>query len=126
MQTNNAESISSTGLAELRTQWASERTRLANERTLIAWLRTGIAVTAFGAVVPRLLSSIENDWIVRFVSVLFVVSGAVVLYYGVHTYREMTSRLKEDQVGVPWTLVAILAGALELGAVLILILFVFG
>ena len=76
--------------------------------------------------VPRLLSSVESEWLIRFISVLFVVSGSVVLYYGVHTYREMTSRMTDDQVGIPWLLVAILAGSLELGAILILVLFLFG
>ena len=113
-------------LAELRTKWASERTRLANERTLIAWLRTGLAVTAFGAVVPRLLAAVENDWLVRIVSVLFVFSGTIITYYGVHAYREMTKRLGEDQIGVPWSLVALIAGALEVGAIVILLLFLFG
>lgn len=126
MAINNEMSSSTQDLAEQRTEWASERTRLANERTLIAWLRTGLAITAFGAVVPQLLSSVESEWLIRFIAVLFVASGSVVLYYGIHTYREMTRRLDEDQVGIPWRLVAILAGSLELGAILILVLFLFG
>lgn len=125
MSPDNAATTQTEDLARLRTEWASERTRLANERTLIAWLRTGLAVTAFGAVVPRLLDSVENDWIVRFISVLFVLSGSVILYYGVHTYREMTRRLRDDQIGIPWSLVALLAGSVELGAILILVLFIF-
>jgi hypothetical protein len=69
---------------------------------------------------------VESEWLVRFISVLSVISGSVVLYYGVHTYREMTNRMAEDQVGIPWLLVAILAGSLELGAILIPVLFLYG
>ena len=123
--TNNESPTSAHDLAALRTEWASERTRLANERTLIAWLRTGLAVTAFGAVVPQLLSSVQPEWLVRFIAILFVASGSVVLYYGVRTYREMTGRLGEDQIGMPWRLVALLAGSLEIGAIMILALFLF-
>ena len=85
-----------------------------------------MAATAFGAVVPRLLSSVQRDWRVRFISVLFGVSESVIVFYGVHTYREMTRHMVEDQVGIPWTLVAFLGGSLELGAILILVLFLFG
>lgn len=113
-------------LAIKRTQWASERTRLANERTLIAWLRTGLAVVGFGALVPRVLSNVQAEWLVWLVSVLFVVTGSIVLFFGVRNYREMTTRLGEKQVGVSWWLVALLTGALELGAILILILFLLG
>ena len=125
MPTNDNAASTTTRLAKMRTEWAFERTRLSNERTLIAWLRTGIAITAFGTVVPRLLSAVENDWIVRFISVLFVVSGTVIVYYGVHAYREMTHRLSDEQIGIPWKFVALLAGMIELGAILILVLFLF-
>jgi putative membrane protein len=126
MQQDTAAAANTQELAQQRTAWASERTRLANERTLVAWLRTGLAVVAFGAVVPRVLSGAEPQWLVAFISLLFVVSGSVVLFFGVRNYREMTIRLEEEQVGLSWWLVAILAGALQLGAVLILILFLFG
>ena len=113
-------------LAVQRTKMASERTRLANERTLIAWLRTGIAITAFGAVVPRLLESVHSDWLIRLTAVLFVVSGSVVMFYGVNSYRKMTIRMEAEQVGIQWWLVAVLTAALEIGAILILVLFLFG
>ena len=112
-------------LAIQRTEMASERTRLANERTLIAWLRTGIAITAFGAVVPRLLASVQSDWMVRLIAILFVVSGSIVMFYGVHNYRQMTIRLEAKQVGIQWWLVAVLTAAIELGAIMILLLFLF-
>ena len=113
-------------LATQRTEWASERTRMANERTLIAWLRTGLAVTAFGAVVPRLLVGIENVWLIRLVSIIFVFSGTLILFFGVRGYREMALQMKSQHVGVRWWLVALLAGALQIGAILILVLFLLG
>ena len=63
---------------------------------------------------------------VRIISILFVLCGTVIVYYAVHAYREMTQRLGEEQTGAPWSLVALLAGSIELGAVLILLLFMFG
>lgn len=125
MSQDMAHTAATQDLAVKRTEWASERTRLANERTLVAWLRTGLAITAFGAVVPRILSSVEFDWAVRLISILFVASGMVVLFYGVRSYREMTIRLPNEQVGIPWQLVAFISAALQVGAVLILVFFLF-
>ena len=113
-------------LAVQRTEMASERTRLANERTLIAWLRTGIAITAFGAVVPRLLEFVHSDWLVRFIAVIFVVCGSVVMFYGVHNYRQMTIRMEAEKVGIKWWMVAVMKAELEIGVILILVLFLIG
>ena len=110
-------------LANQRTKMASERTRMANERTMVAWVRTGLALTGFGAVVPRLLEDIQPEWLVRFIAILFVISGSLTVFYGVHSYRQITGRLEQDQVGIPWWVVALLAGMIELGAILILVLF---
>lgn len=83
-------------------------------------------MVGFGAILPRVLDGVEPQWVAGFISVLFVVSGSVVLFFGVRNYREMTLKLEEEQVGLSWLFVAILAGALQLGALLILILFLFG
>ena len=107
-----------------RTEWALERTRLANERTLIAWLRTGLALVGFGAIVPRLLERVETEWLVNLIAVLFVVIGTVIVAIGVHTYRHMTARLGAAEQGIPWSVVAVLAGSIEVAAILILILFI--
>ena len=115
--------ITTQELAAQRTKMASERTRMANERTMVAWVRTGLALTGFGAVVPRLLADIQPEWLVRFIAILFVVSGSLTVFYGVYSYRQITGRLEAAQVGLPWWVVALLAGMIELGAILILVLF---
>jgi putative membrane protein len=115
--------ITTQELASQRTMLASERTRLATERTLVAWVRTGLALTGFGAVVPRLLNNIQPEWLVSIIAIMFVLSGSLTVYYGVSSYRQIAGRLEEDQPGIPWWVVALLAGMIELGAILILILF---
>jgi putative membrane protein len=99
---------------------------MANERTLIAWLRTGLAMTGFGAIVPRLLFNIEPEWLVNLVSSIFVISGVVTVVVGIRTYRETMLLYPESEPGVPWWVVATLAGAIQAGAVAILILFILG
>ena len=111
-------------LANLRTEWASKRTRMANERTMIAWLRTGLAMTGFGAVVPRLLTNIEPAWLVNLIAALFVFAGVVTVVVGIRTYRETMEVYAESEQGLTWWVVAILAGAIQLGAIAILILFI--
>ena len=111
-------------LAVQRTEWAYERTALANERTLVAWLRTGIAVTGFGALVPRLLSGTEPEVLVNLISVAFVLAGTAMVILGVRGYRAMTDQLTEQRVSAPWWLVASLAGTVEIGAILVLVLFI--
>ena len=111
-------------LAEQRTEWALERTRLANERTLIAWLRTGLALLGFGAIVPRLLGNVEAQWLVNLLAVLFVVIGSAIVALGVHAYRRMTPVLTDAKQVIPWPVIAILAGAIEVAAITILILFI--
>ena len=115
---------SSQELAVQRTEWAYERTALANERTLVAWLRTGIAVTGFGALVPRLLGNTEPELLVNLISVAFVLAGTAMVILGVRGYRTMTEQLTEQRVGAPWWLVASLAGTVEIGAILVLVLFI--
>jgi putative membrane protein len=110
-------------LAAQRTAWAMERTRLATERTLIAWLRTGLALIGFGAIVPRVLDGIEPEWLVGLIASLFVIFGTVVAAIGVHTYREMSSRLDESERGISWGIVVTLAAAIEVCAILILVMF---
>ncbi|UCG24553.1 MAG: DUF202 domain-containing protein [Chloroflexota bacterium] len=111
-------------LAQQRTEWALERTRLSNERTLIAWLRTGLALVGFGAIVPRLLERVETEWLVNLIAVLFVVIGTVIVAVGVRAYRHMTTKLDAAEHAIAWPVIAVLAGAIEVAAILILILFV--
>ena len=97
---------------------------MANKRTLIAWLRTGLAMTGFGAIVPRLLINIEPEWLVNLISALFVIVGVVTVVVGIRTYRETMHTIPEAEHGVPWWVVATLAGAIQIGAIAILILFI--
>ena len=117
-------SFSTTELAMQRTEWAFRRTRMANERTLIAWLRTGLAMTGFGAIVPRLLFNIEPEWLVNLIAAIFVVVGVVTVIVGIRTYRNTTAAFPEVKESVPWWVMATLAGAIQVGAVAILILFI--
>lgn len=116
-------SMNTTELAMQRTEWAFRRTRMANERTLIAWLRTGLAMTGFGAIVPRLLFNIEPEWLVNLIAALFVIAGIVTVIVGIRTYRETITEFSEEERGVPWWVVATLAGAIQIGAIAILVLF---
>jgi putative membrane protein len=97
---------------------------MANERTLIAWLRTGLAMTGFGAIVPRLLVNIEPEWLVNLISALFVIVGVVTVVVGIRTYRETMNTIPETDQGVSWWMAAMLAGAIQVGAIAILILFI--
>ena len=111
-------------LAQQRTEWAFERTQMANQRTLVAWLRTGLALVGFGSVIPRLLDNIETEWLVNLVAMIFVFCGTMVLFSSVRNYRQMASKLESDLAGVPWWLVTLIVIALEVGAIVILILFI--
>ena len=97
---------------------------MANERTLIAWLRTGLAMTGFGAIVPRLLFNIEPEWLVNLVATIFVIAGVVTVIVGIRTYRNTTAAISDVEQSVPWWVMATLAGAIQIGAVAILILFI--
>jgi putative membrane protein len=120
------ELVTTQELAVQRTEWALERTRLANDRTLIAWLRTGLALLGFGAIVPRLLDNVGAQWLVNLLAVLFVIIGTVIVAMGVHAYRHMTNVLEDATHVIPWPVIAVLAGTIEVAAVLILVLFIIG
>ena len=114
----------STELALQRTEWASKRTRMANERTLIAWLRTGLAMTGFGAIMPRLLFNVDPERLVNLIAAIFVTAGVVTVIVGIRTYRNTTAAISDVEQSVPWWVMATLAGAIQIGAVAILILFI--
>jgi putative membrane protein len=97
---------------------------MANERTMIAWLRTGLAMTGFGTIVPRLLFNIDPEWLVHLISALFVIAGVVTVVVGIRTYRETMLSIPETEQGVSWWVTATLAGTIQVGAILILILFI--
>ena len=77
----------------------------------------------FGAIVPRLLDGIGPEWLVGLIASLFVIFGTVVVAIGVHTYREMSSRLDEAERGISWGIVLALAAAIEVCTILILVMF---
>ena len=116
--------LNTTELANQRTEWAFRRTSMANEGTLIAWLRTGLAMTGFGAIVPRLLFNIEPEWVVNLIAALFVTAGIVTVIVGIRTYREIITGISEEEQGIQWWVVATLVGAIQIGAIAILILFI--
>jgi putative membrane protein len=85
-------------LARRRTEWADERTRMAGERTYFAWLRTGLALVAAGLATARLLSSLEPQWLVRTMGVIFIMLGVSIFALGFRTYYEVARELKEEGV----------------------------
>ncbi len=83
-------------LAEERTNWAHERTRLAKERTFAAWLRTALATIGVGLAIAKLLPSVEPQWLIRVLGILFVVSGGAMIILGFRTYHDVLKKLEEE------------------------------
>ncbi len=86
---------SSEELAEGRTNWAHERTRLAKERTLAAWLRTGLATAGVGLALAKLLPSLQPQWLIRTLGVIFVIAGGIIFLLGFTTYHNVFKKLEK-------------------------------
>jgi inner membrane protein YidH len=74
------------------------RTHLANERTFLAWFRTGITLVALGLAAAQFLARdvAPGVPIVRMLSTLVIVTGAVLVIVGAIRYREGQRRIDED------------------------------
>jgi putative membrane protein len=83
-------------LAGEQTNWAHERTRLAKERTFAAWLRTALATIGVGLAIAKLLPSVEPQWLIRVLGILFVVSGGVMIILGFRAYHDVLKKLEKE------------------------------
>jgi len=83
-------------LPEAGTNWAHERTRLAKERTLAAWLRTGLATVGVGLALAKLLPSLQPQWLIRTLGIIFVIAGGIIFLFGFKTYHEVFEKLKKE------------------------------
>lgn len=54
------EALSSSELADMRTDLATQRTLMAADRTLMAWVRTALSMISFGFTIYKLLQSFEQ------------------------------------------------------------------
>lgn len=105
-------------LARERTEWALVRTRLAKERTFNAWLRTGLAIMGAGIVTAKLMTDFQPQWLLRTLSVLFVVLGALIIGLGLRTYFRVIQQVEKVRVGShPFWFILSLAVLLMLAAV---------
>ncbi len=58
--TSSSQNISTTDLAEQRTDLAKYRSRAATDRTLMAWMRTSLSLIGFGFGIPTLVRTIDQ------------------------------------------------------------------
>jgi putative membrane protein len=99
--------------SETRTESAFHRTLLAEQRTYSAWVRTGLASTATGFGIARLLTDAEPTWLVRFLTILFIVAGACMFLLAFWAYRDAVSKVTDLPTGgIPVWVLAILSLAL--------------
>ena len=71
------------------------RTHLANERTFLAWFRTGITLVALGLAAAQFLARDVSPGfpLVRGLSTIVILTGAVIVVVGSVRYREGRRRI---------------------------------
>jgi putative membrane protein len=89
--------LSSTELAEERTDWAEDRTILANERTFAGWLRTGMASLAVAIGLHAVFRSFEPTWVAKAASLLFVAIAIIIFIVARSQACRTLSRLHKHQ-----------------------------
>jgi hypothetical protein len=76
-----------------------------------------------GILVVKLMPSIEPNWLVRALGVMFVSSGGIILLLGFRTYYGVLKKLEEEGLeGTPAWFIGALTAVLALGLVLGLVL----
>lgn len=106
-------------LAEERTDWAHERTKLAKERTFAAWLRTGLGTIGIGLALAKLLPSLEPQWLVRALGLVFVLTGGGIIALGFRGYHQLFKKLERESFkSTPFWLMGILTCLLLLGTIM--------
>ncbi len=65
--TSSSQNISTTDLAEQRTDLAKYRSRAAADRTLMAWMRTSLSLIGFGFGIPTLVRTIAQTQVGQYI-----------------------------------------------------------
>lgn len=65
--TSSSQNISTTDLAEQRTDLAKYRSRAATDRTLMAWMRTSLSLIGFGFGIPTLVRTIAQTKVGQYI-----------------------------------------------------------
>jgi putative membrane protein len=98
------------------------RTHLANERTFLAWLRTGLSLMAVGLAVAGFLpvDLVPGFPYVRSFSVLLVLSGTVLVIYGVSRYVRAYKQIETGAYDPAGTAVVTIAAIVAILGILAL------
>ena len=106
-------------LADEGVKLALDRTRLAKERTFAAWLRTALSSIAVGLAVVKLLPSIEPRWLLRFMGIIFVGAGSLIVIFAFQSYQITLRQLEQKGYkGLPIIYIYVMTTLFAMGALL--------
>lgn len=96
------------------------RTHLANERTFLAWLRTGLSLVAVGLAAAGFFPGnlIPGFPYVTVLSVLFVLSGTLIILYGAVRYTRSSRHIDMGSYDPALTAIVITAAIVGLLGIL--------
>ncbi len=95
------------------------RFSLANERTALAWLRTGLGLVAGGVALTSLATFAELNTMIDIVAMVACVSGGVVAFYALTTWRRNERAMRLNQPLPPPVLLPVLAIGVAVMALLL-------
>lgn len=116
------------------TLMAVDRTRLAHERTLMAWVRTAMSLITFGFTLYKFFQYMvekgngpqpERLLGPRGYGLLMIGTGLFALLLATISHRRNMQSLRQAYGRVPYSLSAVLAGAISLLGILALLLVIF-
>ena len=108
---------------------ALERTRMAGERTLFSLIRTGFAIAGGGLLITNLLAGEDLiGQMSELISVIFVIIGFILIFIGLHRYRQIARKIEEhDGIDpIPSRLVTVLIVLLQLALLVVLAAVILG
>ena len=114
--------------AETRTDFALEHTHMAATRTFLALLRTGIAIAGVGTLVTTILAKAWPEWVVGFLSGVFILIGFSIMIAGLQRYIVIAKTVAVDEaitIILPRVLI-VLTVILQAATLTVLILFLAG
>ncbi len=94
------------------------RFSLANERTALAWLRTGLGLVAGGVALTSLATFAELNIMIDIVAMVACLSGGIVAFYALTTWRRNERAMRLNQPLPP----PVLLPALAIGVAIIALL----